>query len=77
MTGASVGVPPTIAEAVVTSRSVTTTSGLIWRVELGIDFSSSVAMGMPARSGDRKSRATRIVALLAVFVVLYRFLEVS
>ena len=60
-----------------TSRSVTTTSGPIWRVELGIGFSSSVATGIPASRGERKSRATRIVALLAVLVVLCRFLEDS
>ena len=34
-------------------------------------------MGIPASKGERKSRATRIVALLAVFVVICGFLEDS
>ena len=34
-------------------------------------------MGIPASKGERKSRATRIVAVLAVFVVLCGCLEDS
>ena len=68
--GARVGTPETRTEGVVTWRSVTATSGSRERPEVIIATSSSGDEGMPANNGHRKSKATRIVALLALSVTL-------
>ena len=64
--GESVGTPEMRTEGVVTWRSVTATSGSRERPDVIIGTSSAGDAGIPANKGDRKSKATRIVALLAV-----------